>query len=340
MPSFSVRVTDEGFPEEVRKINERFKPSLPVLAPQKKSGKLILQIARTNCAGAIWRLHEVINLYTEHTCRTVTATDSTNDRRYPHDVFIRQTEQVRKLIEKADVIHFHNWIDYESPDMRPFRQLLDKKMKVLQYHSEPRCLCGCFRRDVVNRNDIRTLTIAQKHARFYPKSIIVPNLMNIWSPILMPAPPAGKRRLRVIYTPSDLKSYPNPTATCSGKGYEQTLPILQKLEAEGLIEFSLITDRSWEELMPIKKQYDVCIDECVTGGYHLCSLEALSQGLVAIAWIDDQTKDAIKKIVGHDTALPWINTPIGQLEAALRRLSSMPVEELQAIKNRGRQWME
>lgn len=335
MTSYKVTITSTGLPEEVCLAN------LPK-PPVGKNRKLIVQVARTNCAGAIWRIHDAINRYTEYTCRTITAGDTTNGRKFPSDILMSQTTQVRKVLEQADVVHFHNWIDYESLEMAPYRSILLRKEKVLQYHTEPSLLQRTYRRDVINRKDIQTLVIAQKHVRFYPHSIPVPNLVDIWNTMLSPVKlnNSHRRLLKVIFTPSDLKTYANYSNTCCGKGYAQTLAILKKLEAEGLIKFTLVTDKTWEELMPIKQQHDVCIDECVTGGYHLCSLEALSQGLVTIAWLDDQTKEAIKRIVGRETELPWINTHLDRLEVELRRLAAMRLDEIQVIKDRGRKWME
>jgi hypothetical protein len=306
-------------------------------AMDKKRGKLIVQIARTNCAGAIWRIHDAINTYTEHTCRTITASDMTNGRKYPHDIFLNQIHEVKHLLSKADVIHFHNWIDHESPEMVPFRHLFGGKRLVLQYHTEPALLQRQYRRDVVTRDDITTLVIAQKHLRFYPKSIPVPNMIDIWDPRLMPVS-RNNPRLKVIYTPSDLKAYAVYGNTCCGKGYPQVLPVLKKLQAEGIIDFDVITDKTWEELMPIKQRADVCIDECVTGGYHLCSLEALSQGLATIAWLDEKTQEAIHRIVGFKTELPWANTMQSGLEARLRGLAADP-NILAGLKDYGRRWM-
>ncbi len=304
----------------------------------KNGGKLIVQIARTNCAGAIWRIHDAINKYTIHTCRTITASDVTNGRKFQHDVFLHQVHEVKHLLGKADVLHFHNWVDHESVEMLPFKHLLRDKYKILQYHTEPALLQRNYKRDVISRDDVRTLVIAQKHVRFYPKSTPVPNMVDIYDPRLVPIP-SKHAKLKVIYTPSDLKSYPVYTNTCCGKGYSTTNAILKKLKEEGLIDYTLITDKRWEELMPIKQRHDVCIDECVTGGYHLCSLEALSQGLVTIGWIDDKTKDAIGQIVGYETTLPWVNTKQQDLEATLRKLAADP-DLVEKLKRDSRSWME
>lgn len=324
---------------EVRIDPEPFVENRP-FRKHKSTGKVVVQIARTNCAGAIWRIHEAINRYTPHTCRTITAATTTNGRHYPRDLLYTDHTEIRKVLLEADVVHFHNWVDYESPEMVQYADILAGKHKIIQWHTEPSLIARAFRRDPVSRSDIPTLVIAQKHRRFYRQSIPVPNLVDIHDERLSPADQPKTGPLRVIYTPTDMKEYKDYTDTCCGKGFRDTNAILKKLESAGLIKAIIVTDMSWDRLMTIKRQCDVCIDECVTGGYHLCSLESLSQGLVTIAWIDPVTRQAINEITDDNGELPWVNSRIFELEATLRRLAGMPRTELNAIKDRGRKWME
>jgi len=239
------------------------------------------------------------------------------------------------------VIHFHNWIDDRDRYLAAYRPLLAGKKMVLQYHTEPKLLARAFPGvDVRNRQDIKTLTIAQKHTRFYPNSAVVPNMIDPDHPDLRPGGRVYKGGpLKVIFTPSDLKRYPSYKDTCCGKGYEEMMPMLKKLEAEGLIELTLITDMTWEKLMPIKRQHDVCIDEVVTGGYHLCSLESLAQGLITIGWLDDHTQKTIHRVVGKETKLPWVNVQLNLLEAKLRELAMMNPTMIEALKAEGAEWI-
>lgn len=314
-------------------------PELDETMPQKPMK--ILQIARTNCAGAIWRIHEAINRYSPHSCRTITFSNTTNGRKFQHDILIQNAPEVRTALMEADVIHFHNWIDHRARELAPYRPLLAGKKMVLQYHTEPQLLSRAFPGvDVRSRTDIKTLTIAQKHVRFYPNSQPVPNMVDPDHKWLKP----GGRvytggPLKLIYSPSDIKKYPSYTNTCCGKGYEEMMPMLKKLEAEGLIKLTVVTDMTWEQLMPLKREHDICIDEVVTGGYHLCSLESLSQGLITIGWLDSLTQQAIHNIVGRETKLPWINVQLNTLEAKLRELASMKPAMIEALKEEGPKWM-
>ena len=308
--------------------------------PEAAGGSLIVQVARTNCAGAIWRIHDAINRYTGHRCRTITWADHTNGRRFPRDVLMADSGRVRDLLAKADVVHFHNWVDQHSPEMQPYQDLLRGKRMLIQYHTEPKLLQPNFRANVVERTDIPTLAIAQKHARFFPRSIPVPNLIDVEAPLATPAGRVwdGASPLKVIWTPTDLKSYPDYTGTCCGKGYQECLPILRRLEADGVIELTIITDMGWEELMSRKRQHDVCLDEVVTGGYHLCSLEALSQGLVTVAWLDEATQRAVASVAGPGE-LPWYQATVATLDARIRALKTMGAAKVAALKAAGRRFM-
>jgi len=303
----------------------------------------IVQVAATHCAGAIWRLHDVINRYTPHTCRTITPGAVTSGRHYPTDLLFRQKADVRAALASADVVHFHNFIDADHPRMAPYRSLLAGKVQVLQYHTEPALLRRAFRgKDPVRRNDLRTLVIAQKHARFYPQSRPVPNVLDIFDPLLVPddTRALGDGPLKLIYTPTDRKSYPDYRKTCCGKGYRETLPILRKLQAEGLIELTVADSLAWEKLMPLKRRHDVYLDEVVTGGYHMGSLEALSQGLVTIAHLDRETRELLHRLTGDGAELPWYESTLATLERDLRLLCSLQPAAVRALQERSRQWME
>ncbi len=303
----------------------------------------IVQVAKTHCAGSIWRLREVIDRYTPHSCRTVTLGATTQGRRYPTDLLFGQTAAVRRVLARADVVHFHNFIDADDRLMRPFRRLLAGKRLFLQYHTEPRLVRSAFRgKDVVRRKDLRTLVVAQKQARFYPESLPVPNVLDIHDRNLLPDDSRAYRGgpLKLVYTPTDRKSYSDYRTTCCGKGYSETLPILKRLEEEGLIQLSVLDSLSWEQLMPLKRRHDILIDEVVTGGYHLASLEALSQGLITIASLDRETRQTLHGIVGRQTELPWCRSTIKSLETDLRGLCAMDAAEVNALKAASRRWME
>jgi len=314
------------------------------LTTQNKQALKIVHIAKTNCAGALWNLHNLINAHTSHKSRVITASRITNGRTYPQDVCLSDTEAVKELILWADIIHFHNWIDKFSPEMHLFRHLLKNKPAVLQYHSGPDVLQKQFPgRCIITRKDITTLVIAQKQARFYPNAKIVPNAIDI-STYQLRARPAIKRinsrRITVLYTPTDKKDYSIYETTCSGKGYTETVRILKKLHNKGIIHAEIHSGVSFDTIMKLRNEADVVIDECVTGGYHLTSLESLSQGLATIAYLDPETETLLSSITQSTIEdLPWVNTHLNQLENRLIELA-LDRSLLSTIKRKSRKWME
>lgn len=327
---------------EKRKAERKAKRILASSASTKErtsdDQKIIVQVSRTNCAGAIWRIHDAINKYSNHICRTVTFSNKTNNRSYPFDVLWSNRGDVARLLDMADVIHFHNYAD---PARNEFKRMVPRGKKVvIQYHTHPDQLAWAGNSSPNARTDYPVLIIAQKHARFFPNAIPVPNLVDVEDALLMP----GNRvydggPLRLIYTPTDKRRYSNYQNTCSGKGFEECMPIMKDLKRRGIIDLQVHEDTPWERLMNLKRSCDVCLDEVVTGGYHLCSLEALSQGLVTMAWLDDKTQQAIHQVVGYETELPWLNTRVDEFRQSLIDLYEKGPDEVNRIKGVTRQWM-
>lgn len=303
----------------------------------------IVHVGLTNCAGALWNLHNMLNRYTPHHSRVITASQITNGRRYPRDVLLNENNKVQHLLASADIVHFHNWLDKDSPQMKPFRSALKNKPAVLQYHSEPEVLKHAFPgRDLLYRNDITTLVVAQKQARLFPNAIAVPNALDVFLkdfsvPPLTKQTFTKRKRMKVLYAPTDINSYPDYAKTCRGKGYKETSSILSRLEQQKLIRAFTVTNMSWQKLCELRRQVDLVIDECVTGGYHLTSLEALAQGCITCAYLDPTTIQLLSDITGSNISeLPWQNTPIDSLEVILGSLAN---QDLTPLKTRNRQWM-
>lgn len=304
-------------------------------------GFTVVHVSKTNCAGSIWNLSKALNQYTGINSRVITGSNITSGLSYPKDVLLSEKIKVRQLLKQADLIHFHNNLDKDSFELQPYRNILRSKPAVLQFHSEPHVLACYFSgRCFVSRNDMDTLAVAQKHTRFYPQSIPVPNIIDIYSPELMPVKHKNKNVLTVMYCPTDKKSYKDYTNTCCGKGYIDTLNILKDLKLKGIIEYLIPEKTPWSQLMQLRTEVDVLIDECVTGGYHMTSLEGLSQGLVTIAYLDELMVNQLCKLTGSQPdELPWINTKITDLRDQIIYLAENQ-SCVKGIKEKSRIWME
>jgi hypothetical protein len=89
--------------------------------------------------------------------------------------------------------------------------------------------------------------------------------------------------------------------------------------------------------MQARQRCDIAIDEVVTGSYHMCSLEALSQGLATVAALDDLTVDALERVTGTREH-PWVVARLDSLERRLRELCDDPAY-LQARREQSRAYM-
>lgn len=305
------------------------------------SGLNVVHVSKTNCAGAIWNLSNALNKYTGINSRVITGSCTTNGLSYPKDVLLSEKSKVRELLKQADLIHFHNNLDKDSAELRPYRNLLRLKSAVLQYHSEPEVLSRFFSgRFLEQREDMPTLVVAQKHIRFYPKSMPVPNVIDIYNEELMPSKNKTNNILTIMYCPTDKKDYKDYTNTCCGKGYMDTLSILKDLKSKGIINYIMPNKTPWLNLMQLRSGVDVLIDECVTGGYHMTSLEGLSQGLATIANLDELMINQLCDLTGSaQDELPWVNVKITDLKEQIIYLTDNP-SSLKKIKKKSRLWME
>ena len=126
-----------------------------------------MHLALTNCAGALWNLHGLLTSHAGVESRVVTARPVTSGRRYPQDILLSAPGRVAAVLEAADVVHFHNTLDWQSPQLAAFRGILERKPALLQLHSEPAVLRSCFPgRPPELRRDLPVLVVAQKQARF------------------------------------------------------------------------------------------------------------------------------------------------------------------------------
>jgi hypothetical protein len=251
---------------------------------------------------------------------------SYGNRIYPHDLAIDgDRELLADLLAAADVVHYHNWWkEGELFKRHPWAwELVRRKPSVIQFHS-PR---APWYEAQLREPSLTKLVVAQYQVRQYPECLPVPNAVPIDDPLHRPLfldndPPV------VAYTPP----------ICDGegwydKGYEATVSVLERGFAH-----RTVTDAPWAEVMAIRQRCDVAIDEVVTGSYHMCSLEALSQGLATVANLDAQTVDALERVTGTRRH-PWVIASPATLEAVLARLVAEPAYRA-ACRQAARSYME
>lgn len=297
----------------------------------------IVHITENPIAGAPIALSNALNQYGNGriNSRHIASSDRNESRVFKSDVLIHEgnRELISKLIHVADIIHFHNFYQHQElfrrfPELWP---VVLRKKRVWQVHSQRETAWVDLETPYSDKT-MKRLVIAQYHPRQWPECEVVPNIVPIddedYKPLgIVNTPP------RVVYTPSriGLPGWDN-------KGYEETYPTLVKLVKEGKITANIVYNKTHTECMQIRQKADISIDEIVTGSYHLCSLESLSQGLATIAGIDATQYKTLRDFTGADY-IPWVMAKPSNIEETLRYLISDSAE-LKYIRERSRLWME
>jgi hypothetical protein len=247
-------------------------------------------------------------------------------REYPHDLLNDAPESVlRPVFEAAEIVHYHQrWKDGLLFEAHPWaRDVLFKKPSLIQFHV-PR---DDRMEPVLRDSSVIKLVVAQYHVRLYPECIPVPNALPIDDELHRPAWVSNDPPI-VAFTPPDCDS-----RGWWDKGCEATRAVLEN----GGFRHVVVTDRSWRDAMEARRQCDIAIDEVMTGSYHMCSLEALSQGLATVAAIDAQTIDALELVTGTRRH-PWIVARIDTLRARLAEVVADPAY-LREIRAASRTYM-
>jgi len=240
-------------------------------------------------------------------------------------------EQLFALFSAADIIHCHNYL----LDLYVFRiypelkRYLKSKLVVIQFHS-PRASLKNVEKNLRNEFVDRKFVVAQYQVRQFPQATPVPNAIPIHDELFKPidrrnSPPV------ITYSPSNtiLRGW-------SDKGFTSTTRTLKKLHK--ICESRIITDTPYKECLEKKRSADIAIDEVITGSYHLNTLEALSQGQVAICGMDRQCENALQSYTQTYQNPIKISSP-DNLEGMLIRLLR-DADLLEHLKKESRKFME
>lgn len=120
--------------------------------------------------------------------------------------------------------------------------------------------------------------------------------------------PAGP--LRVVHAPS------NPAL----KGTPLILPILERLEREGIIRLKLIQGIPSARMPAVLAEADVLLDQFRMGSYGVAACEAMAAGCIVVGQISDQVRRTVRERGGQE--LPVVEATPDSLEGVLRELAA------------------
>lgn len=133
------------------------------------------------------------------------------------------------------------------------------------------------------------------------------------------------RPLRVLHSPS----------VGALKGTDLILPVVEKLVAEGVIEFELVQGVSSGRMPEVFARADVVIDQLRTGAYGVVACEAMAAGTVVVGQVTEQVRALIAERTGME--LPVVEATPDSIESTLRYLASR--EDLADLRRQGREFV-
>lgn len=224
--------------------------------------------------------------------------------KYDYQIFFKNMDLVIKEIKKTDkntkiILHYHNV--YQVIPSIP------KSMRIIHYHSEPKRIkkltTECAKKLVLNQYHC-TLDFYKSCEYIVPNTFDVKNITPEWeTPIFHPS------HIKIVYIPSTIKvenKYYN-------KGYAETIPVLKEIEEIYGNKVIVVIKSKVPYEVSIKEKIDahIVIDECVTGSYHKTSIEALSYGSLAFAFLNDRLVKKQMELYGQ--VIPVCNVHIKSL---------------------------
>lgn len=280
----------------------------------------VLHLSRAAVAGAPYFWSECMRKYggpgIEDSRCFSQSTAYRDGRGFPADLDFRQA---RAYLSWADVIIVHN-------ELPTCIGTVPQKRIVLAVHSRPNQIDDhLFRTRPVG-------VIAQHHPRFYAGAKdfrLIPNLIDLEAM----RPTTREGRIKIGYSPSCLLDVPEGDIRWdSNKGYERTGHLLRVAGGD------VFTNMRWDNLRPRLPGYDVWIDECVTGSYHRCSLQAAALGQVGINAAEPDVLANLQEVAGA-TSHPFLVCGIDHLAGRLADLVC-DAPGVRAFGARAREWME
>lgn len=304
-----------------------------------KKSMRVVHLSNTPVAGSPGNIVAALNRHTDIAARHVVFNASAyGARTFAVDIdWQTQRDEALAAIDAADVIHIHQYFEFESTFGADLPRRFGTRKLIRQYHSAPTLWArndpGLLARIV--SDPVPQLVIAQGPERYYPLARVVPNLVPLYDSRYLPAPEADGLPL-VVYSPSGRTSAWK--TRWETKGAPQTMGLLRKLERKGLCRVQLIVDTPHDACLRIKQRAAIALDECVTGNYHLSGLETLAQGKPTIGHLDVRVQAQLRRLTGA-VELPWVDVRLEEAEPVLRAL--LTDRQLRdEVGAASRRWME
>ncbi len=252
------------------------------------------------------------------------------------DVTFADDRAVQKHLQEADLIIVHN-----GKTAPAHRGLLAGRPVVTMAHNMPWNVDRQF-----VQSGMPGVVVAQypANAPEFADWGLVPNPIPLWDAAYQAGPKPD--RVTLVFTPADrhgIFAAQDPLFMHS-KGHSATLRILRTLAQRHDIDLVVRDAHALPhaEVLSAKRRAHIVIDECVTGGYHRNSLEALAAGCVVVNAVGTRPEVAVtlRRMTAEDAPLPFETATLESLEQVLEALIDRGAGVLADAGAANRRWME
>ncbi|MDQ2697788.1 MAG: hypothetical protein M3Y46_03260 [Actinomycetota bacterium] len=121
------------------------------------------------------------------------------------------------------------------------------------------------------------------------------------------------------------------------KGTDLIEPTLERLHAEGVIDYRPLTAVPHAAMPAVYGSADIVLDQFRLGSYGVAACEALAAGRLVMGHVDARTRELVRAETGLE--LPIHETTIESLEHDLRRVSAQP-DDVASLRSLGPAFVE
>jgi hypothetical protein len=258
---------------------------------------------------------------------------------YDHDLVHQESpEEILELAWAADIIHLHNYLDYDSRAFGrvDFRELVRAGKRVVrQFHSAPELVAQIMgiSPEALLAQDIPCLAIAQYPERLYPQAMVVPNFVPESEDAYLPS--SKDPRWDIFYSPTkDMSAWADRWST---KGMPEAAAVIETAAARTRCTARLVSGRPLAEVLAEKRLSRIVVDDLVTGSYHLTGLEGLSQAKCVLSYLDERSLALLRHFSGTD-GHPFVNVRLEDAGTVLEHLAQEP-DLTRELGQEGRRWL-
>lgn len=271
-----------------------------------------LAIGHYDPAGVVGRFQAAADKFGELKIRSVHRAQHIYQQ-MPADIIWtrRNSPEIRRLAEAADVIHLNN----STVAYRRLRLRRDKPVLLHHHGSLFRDNPNYLLQEARNYGALQAVSTvdlmrpAPEYLHWLPSAYDIDALVELGD--------AHRRepddRIRVVQCPTD---------GVNGR-YKSTAALeaaVAQLQAEGLpLELVVVRGKPWAEAMELKASADIYFDQVILG-YGCNAIEAWGMGIPVIAGADEWTLAKMREVFGS-TTLPFYTATVDTIADAIRDLA-------------------